>query len=84
MKTIKRQNNMGRRIMKAIKIILGIGTILLSLAMMIFSWYFFFEEENAILCLASLYVCLFVSALIFSLGMSIIPKRRKKDESNDD
>lgn len=53
---------------KALKIVFGIFAILLGLVMTIFAWYFFFCEETAIICLASLYVALLISALIITIG----------------
>ena len=64
--------------MKIFKIVSGIFLVLLGITMMIFAWLFFFEEETAIIQLASLYVALFISILIFAIGGMCIAFRKEK------
>ena len=54
--------------MKIFKIVSGIFLVLLGIAMMVFAWLFFYEEETAIIRLASLYVALFISVVIAAIG----------------
>ena len=67
--------------MKALKIIIGISVFALGLTMSVFAWYFFFEESEEILLLASLYVALFISIIVMALGITAIPfKKENKNE----
>ena len=62
--------------MKIFKIVCGIFLVLLGITMMIFAWLFFYEEETAIIQLASLYVALFISVLIITIGGMCISFRK--------
>lgn len=64
--------------MKTFNIIFGILTILLGIAMVVFAWYFFYEDEFAIIQLASLYVALFISILIIAIGGMCITFKKDK------
>ena len=66
--------------MKTFDIIIGIFEILLGLTMIVFAWYFFFEED--IIQLASLYVALFISVLISTMGVICITSKKEK-QNND-
>ena len=63
--------------MRTIKIISGIFLVLLGITMMIFAWLFFYEEDTAIIQLASLYVALFISVLITAIGGICIAFRKE-------
>ena len=64
---------------KVFNLILGIFVILVSLTMVVFAWYFFFEEETTIMQLASLYVALSISIIVFLIGVLII-KGKEQDK----
>ena len=62
--------------MKVFRIVSGISLALIGITMMIFAWYFFFEEDIAIIQLASLYIALFISVLIITIGGMCITFRK--------
>lgn len=58
--------------MNILKKVFAILTALLGIAMIVLAFYFFFYEEDAIVCLASLYVALFISIIITTVGIVCI------------
>ena len=62
--------------MKVFKLVSGIFIVLLGITMTIFAWLFFYEEETAIIQLASLYVALFISILMITIGGICITFRK--------
>ena len=64
--------------MKVLKIITGIALTCMGLTMCIFAWLFYFNEYDEIILLASLYVALFISAIVMALGITAIPFRKEK------
>ena len=69
---------------KALDIIIGISTIILGAAMTVLAWYFFFEEEDGIVSLASLYVCIIISVVICVLGICLVIRANNKGENIDE
>ena len=77
--------------MKVFRIIVAAFTSLLGIFMICIAYYFFFNEEDAIVCLSSLYVALFISVIVLTAGISLffwVKKdnkiKEKNDESNND
>jgi hypothetical protein len=67
--------------MKVLKIIVGILFFTLGLTMGGFAWYFFLEESEEVILLASLYVAAFISVAVMAMGLSNIPfKKENKNE----
>lgn len=64
--------------MKIAKIIFGILIVLGGVVMGVEAFYFFFQEETAIICLASLYVALLISFIVMVWGLSIVAKKEDK------
>ena len=62
--------------MKIIDKILGIIIILIALAMIVFTFIFWFGEETAIIQLASFYVALSISVVILVIGFSLLKGKR--------
>lgn len=62
--------------MKILKIIIGISLVALGLTMGVLAWYFFYEEGEEIMLLASLYVALFISVMVMALGLANILFRK--------
>lgn len=65
---------------KVIDLILGIFVILVGLVMIVFSWLFYYQEETAIMQLASLYLALSISIIVCLIGVLIIIKRKEQDK----
>lgn len=63
--------------MKIAKIIFGALLALGGVAMGAYAFYFFFQEDTAIICLASLYVAMLISFIVIVCGLSIIAKKEK-------
>ena len=69
--------------MKIFKIVGGIFLTLVGITMAIFAWLFFYKEETGIIQLASLYVALFISVLITTIGGVCISFRQEKDNEKE-
>ena len=61
--------------MKVLKIVFGIIMVIMGFAMMATTWYFFYQEETAIIQLASLYNALSISAIVSLIGAWFIVKK---------
>lgn len=68
--------------MKALKITVSLFLIILGITMSVFAWLFFrYEDETAIIMLASLYVAQFIAIIVMVLGLlNLVLKKEKKDE----
>lgn len=70
--------------MKICRLIIGIVNTLLGIAMIVGAFYFFLEEDEAmIIAYASLLVALLISAIVVSCGVYGIISITNKDKKND-
>ena len=67
--------------MKEIDKILGIIIILIALAMIVFTFIFWFGEETAIIQLASFYLALSISVVVFVIGFSLLKGKSEEDDN---
>ena len=61
--------------MKVLKIVFGIIMVIMGFAMMAATFYFFYQEETAIIQLACLYIALSISAIVSIIGTGFIAKK---------
>jgi len=58
--------------------ITGIILVMLSIVMIYFAIYFWYQDETAIIALASLYIALVLSVVIASIGLTFIADKNDK------
>ena len=63
--------------MKSLKI-MGVFICLFAIAMVISSFYFIAEDEEALIVFASFYIVLFISSIYMAIGLSMIFTKKKE------
>jgi len=76
------------------KYLAGFLLIILSILMVVFTFMFWYKDDEAMVMLASLYVALFLSAIVGLIGMAILTSKRtttihvvdddREDDDKDD
>lgn len=63
--------------MKKLQYILGVSTVLTGLTMIGFTFYFWCQDDEAMVVLASLYVALLISIIVMTFGLMVLTGKDK-------